>query len=271
MTKCVVISVNENEQYLFYLPLVVWAWRKIGWEPIVLVSGTEKQSLPFLLAVNRSVHSHELWKVGPIEGYGSDTIAQVSRLYAACLYGHKDDYLMTSDVDMLPLSDYWKFDPEKITVWGHDLTNFQHIPICYVGMKRTRWVEVMGLSSHLYNLMMKRDLDAMPNAKSEDSVKRWVVDQDLITDRINSVAFVKHFEPRGTLPTGYPIGRVDRSSWSLDHPQFIDCHMLRDIWSNPEHLARTMLLLYKVWPEENFSWFLEYVEEFKKLINGETN
>ena len=262
MTKFVVISVNENPQYLFYLPLTIWAWRKFGWTPIVMCSGP--QGIHFLAAIKHSLNP-DMWRVGPIDGYGTDTTAQVSRLYAACLYGPDNDYLMTSDVDMLPLSDYWKFDPEKITVWGHDLTGFQHMPICYIGMKRTRWIEVMGLYSHRYNELIKRDLDDMPNAKSSDSVKRWVVDQDLITDRINSVTFEKDFVARGTLPNGYPVGRVDRSAWIMEHPQMIDCHMLRDIYSNPDHLAKTMLLLYKVWPDEDFTWFTDYVKEFNIL------
>lgn len=266
MNRYVVLSVNENPQYIFYLPLVVWAWKKFGWNPIVFCSGQKTQTRVFETVVNLCLHSHEIWKVGPIEKYNSDTIAQVSRLYAACLYGHKEDYLMTSDVDMLPLSDYWQFNPEKITTWGHDLTNFQHYPICFIGMKRTRWVEVMGLSSHNFNDMMKRDLDRMPNAQSADSAKLWVTDQDLITEKINNVTFDKVHVPRGSGANGYPIGRVDRSAWTLEHAQFIDAHMLRDIYLNPDHLAKTLLLLYKVWPNENFKWFTEYTNEYSKLI-----
>ena len=211
-----------------------------------------------------------MWKVGPIDDYRSDTVAQISRLYAASLYGNDHDYLMTSDIDMLPLSDYWQFNPEDITVWGHDLTGYQHMPICYIGMKRTRWVEVMGLTSHQYNNLIKRDLDSMPNAKSQDQEKRWVVDQDLITDRINAVNFEKKFVSRETLSTGYPKGRVDRSSWSLDHPQMIDAHMFRGIYESPDSLKyrATMHLLKKVWPDQDFKWFEDYCADFKKLLHG---
>ncbi len=265
MTKYVVLSVNENPQYVFYIPLVVWAWNKLGWKVIIFrTDGIDRHGhLAYCNIRNWSegVSAHRLTG----SKYRSDTVAQISRLYAAAPYGYKDDYLMTSDIDMLPLSDYWKFNPTDISVWGHDLTDYQHMPICYIGMQRSRWAEVMGITTHRYNELIERDLDSMPNASSEDGVKRWVVDQDLITERINSVQFEKKIIHRGTLPNGYPIGRVDRSAWTLEHSQFIDCHMLRDIYKNPDHLALTMKLLFKIWPEEDFSWFAEYTLAYGKL------
>lgn len=261
--KYIVLSINENPEYSFYLPLVVWAWKKFGWNAIVFYSGLGDRCSS--LAIKNTDLSNVMFHNVQVEEYRSDTIAQVSRLYAACPYGHKDDYLMTSDVDMLPLSDYWQFDREKIGIWGHDLTGFQHMPICYIGMKRPRWIEVMGLTSHLYTKMIKRDLDSMPNAKSSNFEEWWSVDQQLITARINAVNFPKQNVSRGSGANGYPIGRVDRSAWSLNHEQFIDCHMLRSIWKNPDHLARTMLLLYKIWPNENFTWFRTYAENFASI------
>src|SRR5690606_39919737 len=55
--------------------------------------------------------------------------------------------------------------------------------------------------------LIKRDLDSMPEAKSEDFEKRWYVDQDLITRRL------KPFHPtiinRGRYPNGLARGRVE--------------------------------------------------------------
>lgn len=259
--KIISLSVNESPQYIFYLPLTVWAWRKIGFEPLLFYTEETKE----LLLTNkyaRLTFHHKL----NVEGYKSETVAQISRLYAACLYGHKDDFIMTGDIDMIPLSNYWKPDNDKINIWGWDLTAFQHIPICYIGMKRTRWVEVMGLSSHLYNTLIKRDLDSIPNAKSSNFEDWWSVDQQLITERINSVTFPKEIFWRGSLANGYAHGRVDRSAWTLDHTELIDCHMMRDIYNNPDNLAKTMLLLYKSFPNDNFDWFTQYVEEYKQLV-----
>lgn len=259
--RYVILSVDENPQYQFYLPLVCWAWRKFGWTPFIMYRGKRNPTWDYVFATSGYPSGVFL---DAINGYKNETIAQIARLYAGCCFT-SNVYVMTSDIDMLPLSDYWDVDTTKITVWGHDLTGYQHMPICYIGMTSQRWIELMGLSSDDHDRFIKRDLDSLPNAKSEDSVKRWVVDQDLITERINGVQFDKLFVPRGIYNNGYPIGRVDRSAWHLMHDQFIDCHMLRDIWKSPDNLAKTLLLLYKIWPEEDFAWFQEYTEKFTLL------
>lgn len=267
MNKYVILSVNDNPQYLFYLPLTVWAWRYFGWEPVVFYRGGYGYELiDLVLSRSKATYAHGHFNVlKEIDPYRSDTIAQISRLYGACVLP-ADSYIMTSDADMLPLSYYWKPDESKITVWGHDLTNYQHIPICYIGMPAQRWIEVMGITSDDYNAMIKRDLDDMPNAKSKIFHEWWSVDQQLITERINGCQFEKEFVYRGTYPNGYAKHRIDRSAWTLKHDKMIDAHMLRDIYNKPENLSKTLELLETVWPSEDFSWFVAYTNEFKKLV-----
>ncbi len=268
MKRYIVLSVNDNPEYLFYLPLTVWAWRKFGWEPIIFKvksqGRTIQDSLIYNLAYSKIDSVRYFYTSNSIE-YPSEMIAQISRLYAACT--DQIGYLMTGDVDMLPLSDYWKFDPKQITVWGRDLTDY-HYPICYIGMPTYKWMEVMNITSPMYSDLIKRDLDSMPNAKSEDQVKRWVVDQDLITERLNNCGLPITRIDRGMYPNGYPIGRIDRSAWTLEHDQLIDCHMPRGIYSNQSRMDEMMGLLEKIWPNEDFGWFVDYKYQFKKLING---
>jgi hypothetical protein len=263
--KKIILSTNYNPDYLYYTPLVVWAWRRLGWEPIVFYEGESTAALAYVVDIT----GIEIAKLSPQEGYRSDTITQISRLYGACV---AEGYLMTGDIDMIPLSDYWKFDPNEITIWGHDLTGFTHYPICYIGMPHTRWIEVMGLTTDDYNKLIKRDLDTLPQAKNPDFYKYWFSDQDLITKRINETQFPKRFFHRGQYPNGFATGRVDRGSWSLDHSQFIDCHALRDMYKRSDvgfqNMAKTMRLLERIWPDENFKWFTDYTREFQKLANN---
>jgi len=266
MKKYIVLSVNDNLEYLYYLPLTCWAWRKFGWEVIGFVSEPHDKAWGLITdtcaanGIEGTIHG-----VYAMEGYKSETIAQVARLYAACV---KEGYLMTGDIDMIPLSDYWKFDENEITTWGHDLTAYQHYPICYIGMPSTRWVEVMGLRNKDFHTLINEDLDSMVNAKSEDSVKRWVVDQDLITQRLNDTQFNKIAVKRGSYKNGYPIGRVDRSAWTLKHDVFIDAHLPRSAYNDAHNFKLIMNLLHKIWPEESFKWFALYTENFRKLAHG---
>lgn len=267
MKKNIVLSVNANPDYLYYTPLTVWAWRKIGWEPVVFYDGPLSALLAYVVEI--SGIGPNLAMIEPQEEYRSDTMAQVSRLYGACV---ADGYLMTGDIDMIPLSDYWKYDENDITIWGHDLTGFTHYPICYIGMPSTRWREVMGITSDDYSKLMKRDLDTLPQAKNPDFYKYWFSDQDLITGRIDQTEFPKKMVNRGQLPNGFARGRVDRGSWTLDHSQFIDCHALRDMYKTSDtgvnNFAKTMRLLEKVWPDEDFTWFKEYTRQYQKMANN---
>ena len=266
MKKHIVLSVNANPDYLYYTPLVCWAWRKFGWNPVVFYEGPITEAAKFVFDISG---------ITPIllklqDGYRSDTITQVSRLYGACVV--ESGYLMSSDIDMIPLSDFWQFNPEEITVWGHDLTGFTHYPICYIGMTAERWREVMGLPSSDYDTLIRRDLDTLPQAKDPDFYKYWFSDQDLITSRIDQTTFqVKHHH-RGQYPNGFARGRVDRGDWHLQHSQFIDCHALRDCYKRSDtgvaNLSRTMRLLDRIWPDDPKQWVIDYTREFQKLANN---
>lgn len=280
MKKKIVLSVNDNPQYLYYTPLTVWAWQQFGWEPILFYHGKFTQLNELVdLMLGEIGGKTKGYVVHDIEGYRSETITQISRLYAGCV-AEEGDMLMTGDIDMLPLSDYWhpELTQNKITVYGHDLTNFGHIPICYIAMSKERWVEVMGLTSNDFEKLIKRDLDSLPKAKSNDPVEWWQVDQDIITDRIMACQFTKGFLTRGVLSNGYAAGRVDRSAWSwerwqIKEAQLIDCHMHRSTFnkawiSNPKFIA-TMDLLRSVWPEQNFEWFVDYSYQFDQIVNAQ--
>lgn len=272
--RYIVLSVNEDPVYTYYVPLAIWAWRKIGWEPLVIINGWNKKTID---SIYKSTEKHI--PIDYVLPYRSDTVTQVSRLYAAMNKElNTDDYLMTGDIDLIPLSDYWHPNPNAISVYGHDLTNFTHYPICYIGMTRGKWIEVMGLDPNkTIGQLIKRDLDQMPQASSPDFMHYWFTDQDLITDRINATQFPKEFHNRGKLPNGLAIGRVDRGSWSLNHPVFIDAHLHRDLYKafqNPNHehyelyqkkWREHMELLKAVWPNEDWTWFIEYTKKFAAL------
>ena len=276
MKKVAVFSFNSNPDYSVYAPLCAWAWEKLGWEVKAFYHNggfhprEQEKGLLDLITDTYPILIHHLKSV---PGYRSDTLSQISRLYGAC-YQSPEDYIMTTDVDLIPLSDYWKPNENNITVWGFDLTDYTEIPIGYIGMKAGKWREVMGLSSDSYNSLIKRDLESIPNAhESVEWEKRWSVDQQLITERLRATTFQIDHVKRGKYPNGYAVGRVDRGSWNLDgHEQYIDAHLLRDIYKQSDtgigNLSKTMRLLYKIWPNEDFSWFRNYIIEFQKIANN---
>lgn len=262
MKRYIILSVNDNPDYLFHVPLVVWAWRYFGWDIVLFYHGKFTPIQELLYSQLDYILPSRLRGLEDMNGYQSETITQVSRLYGACV---ADGYLMTGDIDMLPLSDYWKPEPDKLTVWGRDLTDY-HYPICYIGAPSVIWKDVMSIYNNDYNTAIHDALDSLPQAKSSDKVKRWVTDQDLITERINNSSYEPTRIDRGTdRRTGYPMGRVDRSHWTLDHKQFIDAHLFHGTHRDEAKFKKTIELLHTVWPKEDFKWWINYVKEFRKL------
>lgn len=263
MEKYIVLSVNGNPDYLYFLPIACWAWKKFGWSPIVLFNGNTSTQI-FDLAEITSGQQDRIVRVADIPGYRSDTITQVSRLYAECV--QQDGYLMTGDIDMIPLSDYWKPDVNKMTVWGWDLTGRTHFPICYIGMPAKTWRHLMNIQSDQIAPHILIDLMSRPEAKEAAPwEKRWFVDQDLITDKMKNTNPVHVL--RGQYPNGYASGRVDRGNWTLAHDTLIDAHLPQQVYhkGREKYFEQMMELLHHVWPEEDFGWFYSYTVEFRKL------
>lgn len=276
--RYIILSVNANADYYWFTPLVCWSWQKIGWTPVVFIQG----DIPEFVLTETIEQAPETLFVNlkDQEGYRSDTITQMSRLYAGCLgFINDNDTIMTGDIDMLALSDYWNPITTGITVYGHDLTGYGHYPLCYVSATKKQWRAFMYITSSDFDEHIKRDLDTLPQAKEEDFYQRWFTDQDLVTERIKACNIPVGFINRGQRPNGYAAGRVDRGSWTLDIAELIDCHMHRDIfkayWVN--HADRdtflkkwmdTLRLLEKVWPNESFEWLKRYTAMFSIIHEG---
>lgn len=255
-----------SPEYYFYLPLIVDRWRKFGWEPVIFCEGGVNES--WLLMKDMPQMKGIQWESLPTDTkHPMEMIAQVSRLYGACVT-NSGDVLMTSDSDMLPLSDYWQFEKgtdKPIKTFGWDLTEFQQVPMCYICMPAITWRHVMDLTNNNYDALIEIELFYSDHANSANKEVRWTADQQIITDRLQKLRESVHNVERGVYPNGYAYGRVDRSAWNLNHEVFIDAHLERSLWGDWKKCHRLIDLLKKVWPEENFQWFFEYTAKFAEI------
>ncbi len=255
MKRYVVLGVNENRVYQYYIPLVLWAWKKFDWNAVLFYAGDPG----FLRVVLRDHMDVLSYCVSQQNGYSTATLSQVSRLYGACVTEHHS-YMMTSDVDMLPLSgNIFHYEGHRILSIGRDLTDY-HYPICYIGGYNQNWRDLMDIDHNDFNALIRRDIRHQNNM--------WGLDQDILTEHILDFGLsnVNHISRGTDQRTGYPIGRVDRSHWTLDHKVLIDAHLPHDILTNEKSFHNVMELLHTVWPKEDFKWFLTYHREFKKLL-----
>lgn len=220
MQKIAVISTNNNPDYKFYAPFAEYAWNKLGWQlAIVCTHDVDHGSL-----ITNNPDTIRI-QLPEIKGVRTATMAQAGRLYACNTLPH-DSLVMTCDIDLLPITDYWQPDPNHITVYGHDLTDYTYYPMGYVAMTCAKWMEAMGLTYDTEK-DMDRDFQLTKAAYAEDWETWWNVDWDLLTKRLqphkDGIRFVKR--GRRYDGSGFAHGRIDRGdSMKMIEPPYIDMH-----------------------------------------------
>jgi len=207
--RTVILSTNDNPVYFLYLPYIQKAWNKLGWKTFTFYLGDKK--------IIKSDSTNTIIKIENISEYKECTLVQVSRLF-----GHKycNGMIMTSDIDMMPLTNYWSPEKDFISCYGSDLTNYIHHPICYIAADASYWRQLIPEDS-ISSLLQK-----YPQAKSKKFEEYWYTDQDIITERINSMSNTKII-PRG-FDNNLAQGRIDRIDWlnTFNRPGLkIDAHL----------------------------------------------
>lgn len=261
----VIISTNSNRDYLYYLPLTVWCWKRFNWQPIVFYEGAIDEIFRLVYGYG-FMELQNCFHVKVPTGYRSDTTIQTVRLYGACVV-NEANLVMTADVDMLPLGDHWSPKENDLTIYNHDLTGFSEYAICYIAMMPKMWCKVMGITGNDYQEHLERDLRSMPSALSPDFYTYWGTDQKLVTHKINESGIMPVFHNRGQYSNGYARARADRGEWNINQPELIDAHLFQQLYfkQNENKFEMTMELLHKVWPKEDFTWWRLYTKEFQKL------
>lgn len=241
--RIVVVSTNNNPDYYFYSPYIRKAWNKLGWEVCCMITSD----------VDPMVIDADYICVFPdVEGIRKETIAQASRLYAAHFFtGSPDTLLMTSDMDLLPLSDYWKPEQDRITNYGHDLTGHTFFPMGYTAMSVDNWIKIMNIT-HDIKADMLRDVTEIGLATSDKWEDWWNHDWTLLTKRLKPYqqsGDLKSIE-RGKRPNSYfAKGRIDRgdSMQLIPREDWIDAHCENYNVKHPDKLNRFLEIFETVY------------------------
>jgi hypothetical protein len=222
MKRYVVVSSNNNPDYLFFAPYIEKAWNTLGWDVCFMITDDVNP-----LDLHKQNESSIIVRLPNIEGLRKETIAQTGRLYAAT-YLHPDSLIMTSDMDLLPLSNYWNPDINNITVYGHDLTWRTFYPMGYCAMSAQNWIKYLNLTFNPKS-DIERDCKEIAIAYSSDWEQWWNHDWTLLTKRLKVFEDKLTFIDRGQIDiAGATLakGRVDRYNWqvTLNQPNLIDAH-----------------------------------------------
>ena len=275
--KYSILSVDSNPDYLFFVPVTCAFWRKLGYNPYVILVEKDiseplldlivEYSYPYQVHINRFPH---------IEGYRTCNVAQISRLYAASdpLFGD-DDYLITDDMDKFVVSDAWfnQQDFNKdIHIYDPDELNFTRLKIGNIGMKASVWKEVIGIGDvGLRQNLLDSFEKYLP--KDADWDHGWNLDEWILTTRVFGSGYYPgrcQMLTRGANRYGIRNGRIDRGAWKPTFDAYmkqglIDVHLHRDpyedaIWEDSK------AIMTKAFSQEEIAAFEEYKKKFVELM-----
>jgi hypothetical protein len=238
MKKAVLLSCNNNPDYLFYAKYQEIAWNKLGWDVILACTDDVDET-------QLGLKNTQIIKFKKVPELRDITMGQICRHYAP-QFIDDETLLMSNDIDMIPLSDYWHPNPDEITIYGHDLTGYQMYPISYIVMKAKVWKRIMNYQEDVQKQMLD-DAKEIGLALSEDWEKWWNHDWILVTKRFESIKDSIKFIDRGKVQVGnagLAVGRVDRFNWdaTVNSKPLIDAHCENINVKHPDKLNKFLKL-----------------------------
>lgn len=267
-----ILASTYDDTYLFYLPIVTWSWNKIGIEVLCITTpwSTVQEENRAKLIVETSDKNSIIFRHSGIDApdHKKATYIQCSRLYVSALTDLKeDDILITSDVDMAVFNkEYFnQANNGQINVFGADLVPPNQYPICYISMPVKTWRHVMWITP---GITVQKYLDELLGHLECDHFKGnyWAKDQETIFNYLEGQAWpvVKH--KRANYPHQFATRRADRDGWpDAPPPDIIDAHLPRPGYTD-ENFAKILKLFQDVYPDEDFTWMVEYRNEYLKLL-----
>lgn len=270
-----IISTTYDDLYLFFLPLTVWAWGKLGVETICFMPFENTND-----DVPTKIKQHKLSLIDKtISEFGGKcqipmfympenkqaTAAQISRLFASNLQGIKGgNILITGDIDMLVFNiDFIKFNEfGKLSILGVDLVPHGQMPMCYAFGMANDWDSLFN-KGRSYQKCLD---DELGNEECENMKGNfWSRDQELLARYIGN-DYLGHQRSNGQ--NQFAKNRIDRTDlhWRerLTH-DVIDAHLWRPGYTD-DNFSKILELLTYFYPQDNFEWLQTYRSEYLKLL-----
>lgn len=106
-----IILASDDSEMINNYPNVSWAWNQLGYNTHLFFLGKDSA----LLEVFKKVKDHfqpsknQITRLPQIQGYENDVVLSAAKLFGGFCYW-KNEMLMTSDMDIIPIRDYWSIE-----------------------------------------------------------------------------------------------------------------------------------------------------------------
>jgi hypothetical protein len=218
--KYALTSCDSNPLYYQFWPTVAKLWKEyIGIDPILIFIGSE-------LPKDMNEDHGQIILFEPIENLPTSTQSQFIRLWYTQFL---DDVVITTDIDMLPLSrGYFRGSAKNISDDKFLHLGFEKtlgFSICYNVAKPQTFKEVLNLSNNF-------EQDIMPlysELKAKNKKEEWFSDEEYLTRHLRKAGDRLVKFDRGE---NYSQTRINRTNWNY-HPSLVsagayyDCHSIR--------------------------------------------
>lgn len=268
-----ILSTTYDDKYLFYLPITTWSWNKLGIDVVCFIP--DDKSKGRIIQRKRKCVRNYFQRQGCnfLVNYDSSidkeaTYAQCSRLYAGGLPLFQDhETLITGDVDMAVFNtEYFdRLNDGNIHVVGTDLVPNNQYPMCYIAMAAQYWRSVMWID---FGQSAQEKLDDLlgPLECEHFAGNYWAKDQETAYNMIKESGLPINRHLRASPGTQFATQRADRDGWPEIFPDdIIDAHLPRPGYT-PENFAKILNLFQAMYPEDDFTWMIDYHKEYIKYI-----
>ena len=199
------------------------------------------------------------------------TYFQCARLFGAALDLPDDEYLITSDIDMAVFGNVFKPSfSEGFVIYGADLVPEGQYPICYIMGQVKYWRDAFNLIEcdlRLEEIKYDQYLEEMLGGIQCENMRGnyWAKDQEEAYKKITASGLPYFLFNRSNGKNQFATQRMDRDGWDPRNSQLIDAHLLRPGYS-PENFSRIKELFHEQYPDDDFTWMVEYHEKYLSLL-----
>lgn len=275
MKKWVVLSCTPNSQYDFFLPIAVRLWQKrIGYEPVIILVGTEKDWASGHAKVARDAVQGRIEYFEGILGIPDSAVAMALRQHVAALEFDPDDILLIGDVDLFPVDRrfYHQYDPQRnpVGVYHADMYD-EYWPAYGVSMPVRNWREVMGTGTGDFRASVERtftdeNVRAVGIADKIGSwdTRFWLFDEKFTSFKIKASRFTKDV---ATFPRVFMGKRPHRVKLPPEPyvQDYVDFHCSRPGWTE-ENWPDIRYALAQIMPDE-LRWLDGYVGDYWRSLS----
>jgi hypothetical protein len=257
---------HRGFDYAFYLPLTVMAWRRIGFESVVLIVGQENEwkTHPILSHVLETLASLPDAKVIfiPAKVENRMMLSQTSRMFVANMKdfpGQPSDFVLTTDSDLWPLRKEHFYYPYKMAdrplmlihsqccgLFKFNGRSYRMFPMSHIGASAAVWQEIVNgnISTNIKANDSETILDYFQNVFGERvrqpvvfASNDWYYDQKLVSIRVHEWIDRQPLKNDSVYrASDAGLKRIDRIRWNADKikpsdfDSYFDSHLHVDVF-----------------------------------------